>query len=460
MKEGPTRSWQSRGRASRLAKRFAAPAVLAVLAAVATVVSSAAPPAKERIVVPKTLSAGRAAPLLIGVGTHFGIGGEYNYQIGESARLIDELGFDSFRDDLDWPAFQDAKGAFPGRLGQFMAATKARPLLILTAGNRRIEGANPPVTPGGRTAYASFAAQVAATPQGDRALLELGNEWNLRAVMGRAALADAGRIEDPRAAGNYIPLARAAIAAAGAANPRATVLYGAAGTDPQWLWLGAVAAGLKRQRAGLSVHYYNHCKPAADRTASEAIGEMQRLRETLGRTAGTAPDLYITEIGWPTATSCRISREQSADNLAQFLLWSMATPWVRGVWIYQLKDQGLKTDDIEDNFGLYDYNYKPKPSACLVKESIGLSRAMRRSRVAYRSPRITVLDYAGADGRKLIAWTNEPAAVATLRPTGQSVESRPLCGTGAKAATVSITNTPTVIAVAQPAADMAFEAEF
>lgn len=459
MTGGPNRSWQARSRRSRLARRLAAPAVLAIVVVVAAVVAGAAPPARERIVLAKAPPAPRAARLIVGVGTHFGIGGEYNYQIAESARRIEEIGFDSFRDDLDWPAFEDAR-TFPGRLGQFMAATRARPLLILTAGNHRLKGDNPPMTPAGRAAYASFAAQVAATPQANGALFELGNEWNLRAVMGRAALSDAGRPDDPRAAANYVPLARAAIDAAARANPRATLLYGAAGTDPDWRWVGAVAAGLKRQPAGLSVHYYNHCKPAAERTASEAVGEMERLRASLGGKAGNAPDLYITEIGWPTATSCRISPQQSADNLAQFVLWSMATPWVRGVWLYQLKDQGLKPDDIEDNFGLYDYHYRPKPAACLVRESLMLNRAMRRGGVAYRSPQITVIDYTGAAGRKFIAWTNAPGTAATLRAAGQPIEARPLCGARTKGATARVTGTPTVITLPAATADMVVEAEF
>jgi hypothetical protein len=460
MTGAPFRSWQDRRSVRAAAGRLAAPFMLACLAVVAFFVSSGASHGEERIVVDAAPVPARADRLIVGVGTHFGIGGEYNYQIAESARLIDELGFDSFRDDLDWPAFQST-GGFPGRLGAFMAATEARPLLILTAGNRRIAGANPPVTAAGRAAYAAFARQVAATPEGRRMLFELGNEWNLTAARERPLMDDAGPPGDPRAASSYVPLARAAIHSIRAVRPRATILSGAAGIDPRWLWLGAVSAGLRSDNAAISVHYYNHCKSASERTAAEAIDQMEKLRAVLGGGEGRVPDLYVTEIGWPTATSCRISRDQAAANLSQFLLWSMVTPWIHGVWLYQLKDQGRDPADIEDNFGLYDYDYKPKPAACMVKASIALIRAMRSGRVAYRSAGLTVLDYRSDSARKLIAWTHDAGASAVLRLQGQPrVRSWRLCGPAGEAAQVALGNVPVIIALAQPASPVTMEVRF
>jgi hypothetical protein len=461
MTGAPLRSWRGRDAVRSAAARLAAPFTLACLAAVALLVSGGASRGEERIVVESAPAPARPERLIVGVGTHFGIGGNYNYQVAESARLIDEIGFDSFRDDLDWPAFQDAGGRFPARLAEFIAATRARPLLILTAGNRLIAGANPPVTGAGRTAYAAFAGQVAATPEASRMLLELGNEWNLTAARDRPRMDDAGPPGDPRAASNYVPLARAAIASIRAARPQATVLSGAAGIDPHWLWLRAVSAGLPRDTP-LSVHYYNHCKAPSERSASDAIDQMEKLRSVLaGAEPARAPPLYVTEIGWPTATSCAISRGQSAANLSQFLLWSMVTPWIRGVWLYQLKDQGRDPAALEDNFGLYDYDYKPKPAACMVKASIALIRTMRGGRVVHRSPRLTVLDYSGDEGRKLIAWTNDPGASAMLRLPGQArVESRRLCGSIEDAAEIALDNVPAVISVAKAQSPLTMDVRF
>jgi hypothetical protein len=462
MTGAPFRSWRGQGIARKTAARLAAPFMLACLAVIALFVSGGASHGEERIVVEAAPLPPRPERLIVGVGTHFGIGGDYNYRIAESARLIDDVGFDSFRDDLDWPAFQGAGGRFPARLGEFIAATRARPLLILTAGNRLIKGANPPVTDAGRAAYAAFAGQVAATPEASRMLFELGNEWNLTAARDRPFMEDAGPPHDPRAASNYLPLARAAIASIRAARPQATILTGAAGTDPHWLWVRAVAAGLPAKDDALSVHYYNHCKSASERSASDAIGQMEKLKTVLSSASpGRMPKLYVTEIGWPTATSCAISRGQSAANLSQFLLWSMVTPWIHGVWLYQLKDQGRDAAALEDNFGLYDYDYNPKPAACMVKASIGLIRAMHGGRVAHRSPGLTVLDYSGDEGRKLIAWTNDPGASAVLRLQGQArVESRRLCGSIKDAGEIALDNVPVVISAPKAQSPVTMEVRF
>ncbi|PCD01741.1 hypothetical protein COC42_16650 [Sphingomonas spermidinifaciens] len=388
----------------------------------------------------------RPAPLIVGVATHFGIGGEYGYDIDKSARAIAEIGFDSFRDDLGWQWF-DTHGQQPlPRLSQFIKATRARPLIILGAEYPDRADLDPPLTPAARQAYAKFTAAAAQLPELKGAMFEIGNEWNLRAAKGRPLMQDAGQAGDPRAATAYVPAAIAGARAVRSAQPGATVLVGAAGIDPGWKWISAVSRSAAPAATGVSAHYYNQCEPGPRRTGDDTIRQIERLHTSLAGPSGKAPPIYVTEFGWPTARNCPVSRDQAANNAAQFILWAGATPWLRGVWIYQLKDQGRDPVDIEANFGIYDYDYRPKPAACLVRESIAIVRAMKGASVQ-RGPMGTMLVLTrGASGRRLIAWTGDVGAQATLAIRGQpSLTAQPLCGQPGRGATAALGNRPVVI---------------
>ncbi|CAN5334224.1 hypothetical protein BH09PSE3_BH09PSE3_03950 [soil metagenome] len=391
----------------------------------------------------------RPTPLTVGVAVHFGIGGDFGYVPDTTARLIDQIGFDSVRDDLSWFDFDRSGGMIPSRLAGFLALTRARPLLILTAKNQASPDTNPPLDARGRAAYAGFVARVAKSAGAKGAILELGNEWNMNAApVKRPWLTDAGQPDDPRAASNYAPLARAGALAIRSTGSNATILSGAIGIDPTWRWTSAlVRDGAPALASGLSLHIYNHCEANTDdRTAQQAIGQLNTMRKTLSSSGLTVPPIYVTEVGWPTSTSCKIERDVQANNMAQFLLWASSTSWVRGVWIYQFKDQGRNAAEIEDNFGLYDFDYKPKPAACFVKESIALIHSAQGSAIRQPTPNVYLLQQSTVKGPRLIAWTGKPGSEASLRIDNNStVTARPLCGTSSTGSDVTITATPTVI---------------
>lgn len=424
-------------------------AAVAVALAGGKIYSSLAKEPAASVVLDPALLAPRPRPMMVGVGVHFGIGGEYGYDPVRSAKAIEDIGFDSFRDDLSWRHFD--KSGVTAKLAGFMNVTRARPLLILTAWNDDLPGGRVPLEGSARAAFGAFGAKAARHLGTEQpALLEIGNEWNLGAARGQPRFTDEGRTEDPRSAANYAPLAQAGVTAIKRSAPRAQVLVGAAGTDPQWQWVrGVVRRGGLRGADGLSVHIYNQCEARTnDRTAAQAFEQLDRLKQALVPSALKAmPPVYVTEIGWPTATKCVVSREMQAANMAQFLLWTSATPWVRGVWLYQLKDQGHQPADIEDNFGLYDYDYGPKPAVCAVRESIRLIRSAVSSRAIRVNEGTFLLHLSTKSGPRLLAWTAYPGRRVKLSlDTKTPLVAQPLCGAGqASTRPIAVEQMPVVI---------------
>ncbi|MDP9835869.1 hypothetical protein J2T09_000611 [Neorhizobium huautlense] len=377
----------------------------------------------------------RPEPLTIGVGVHFGIGGEYNYVAGKTAALIRDMGFGSYRDDLAWPAF-DQPGAKQGRpepkqLFDFMKLRPARPLLILGHGNPQVKEGDPPLTEAGRKAFADFAARAAAAAEPFDPIYEIWNEWNLTARFSLPFLVGPGKPDDPRAAKFYSALAKATIPAVAEAAPGAPLLVGAVGVDEGWQWTKAVVDdGAVMTPAGLSVHMYNHCEPdETKRNATELVDRLEDLQKMLSEKDGKQVPISVTEFGWPTAKKpCVISTRAQADNIAQFLLWSAATPWMKGAWVYQLKDQGRDANDLEANFGLFDYDYKPKPAACAVREVIRLVKQAKAFHLSRPMPDVFVLAMDDGKATRLAAWTTRAEIRADMSiPAGEVAKAQALC---------------------------------
>lgn len=401
----------------------------------------------------------RARPLEVSVAVHFGIGGEYNYEPEATSEAMEDLGIAHYRDDLPWvefmPGGDGAPAAIPAKLVAFDRATAAHPLYILGHRHPEIAGGGLPTDRASADAFARYVTRAVDATRAPSVAYEIWNEWNMTPVEGRGPLVGPGQADDPRAAIRYAAIARAGVAAAKRADPQARVLVGAVGTDPDWSWTSAVVgAGGAEGADGMSVHVYNHCEAEAMRTGDGAIAQLEALRSVARRDGWAQVPIWVTEAGWPTPSEgpCGVSPDRAADNLAQMLLWSAATPWIAGLTIYQLKDQGLDTLDIEDNFGLYDYYYEPKPAACTVREAVALLGPDQRWSIRRPRPDLTVLGVDGAKGSRAIAWSTAPA---TLAFGDRSVAWRALCGSGGRARSVPIGTRPVVIDLADLAGDLA-----
>lgn len=386
------------------------------------------------VTVERTALVERSEPMLTGVATHFGIQGKRNYVPALSVGPLTELGVDSYRDDIPWidydPEGSDRSGTLPPRLLTMLMTSRLTPLLIPGHSNPNVPEGNPPVTDTGRASYDAFITDIVQKTASYSPMYEIWNEWNINAEDRRPMLRGPGGPEDKRAATYYAKLAQSALPVAIKDAPKATILYGAVGDDHDWSWTKAMVDELKPDaRTSLSVHLYNMCyDDLSKRTATEMIDRLENLQKTLNPGAPPRP-VYVTEFGWPTGKHrCSVTPEMAAANMAQFLLWSAATPWLKGAWVYELKDSGRNENDVQDNFGLYDYDFVPHPQACAVREAVRFLKGAKRFEIKRPSNDLFVVQVDTPDGVRMAVWTTSQKRGMRLSVAGDApVTARHLC---------------------------------
>ena len=358
---------------------------------------------------------------LLGVGTHQGLGGavgKRGYVPATNIKQMQELGVTSFRDDLSWSDFE-----LPGRRLGFAAplsrleaqinARVARPILILGAGHHLVPNSLPPTTDEARQRFVDYSIAAARSVSGSPALFELWNEWNIATRKNPAFNAE-----------NYLALAAVTYPAVKRIAPDAPFVVGAIGDDPGWRWTQSLLqGGLLKYADGISVHLYNHCDRPARRTAAEVIERLNAFHRLVSQASGR-PDfpVYVTETGWPTLTAkCGVNAQAQADNLAQLLLWApTASSWLKGIWLYELKDSGTNPSEIEDNFGLYRFDNTPKSAVCAVRDSWAFVRSSLKAEVMKVSNDVTAIKSVTAKGQRLAVWSNDPTKRYEIRLKGDA----------------------------------------
>ena len=331
-----------------------------------------------------SLTGDARAPLLIGVGIHRQAPG---FDLERTAAALREFGFDGTRDELGNAGFDagPASAAYPAHalpaLSALDAATTRRghpsgDVITLTGGGSRRYVGGLPLVAADRAAYAHFAATTAAQLHGAAPMLEIFNEWNLP-----TSLRAAGAPEDYAATVRDVtPLLRAAA-------PGSAVLVGAIGNDFRrdggqiryWEWTNRfLDTGAWTMGAGLSVHIYANCMSGADRLPAAMVARLRMLEAAItARNQGLPFPLYLTEVGWPAMRgACGFTPEERLAFPAQFLLQAATLPWLRGVWLYELTDKHTGSGDIEDNFGILDDAYRPKPESCGLRAAMRLIRGV------------------------------------------------------------------------------------
>lgn len=365
----------------------------------------------------------RSEPFLFGVGAHFAFPLARGYVPRDMAPLLKDLGTDSFRDDVDADAYTHPSpyrpiGSTLDRLNAAVYRRFGRPVLIMR-GPVIGEGASArqaPRTDGEREAFARFAADLERHTRPYAPLLEIWNEWNMQ---WRENPHVPGSPENPDySPENYVAMARTVFDRLKRENPDALVLTGSIGDDPDWIWTRrAFDAGLAGTGDGISVHFYNHCQAPEQRSAENLVARTEDFRRTVEEKAGPdAPPLYVTEFGWPNDNGpCGVDLQRAATNVAQYVLWSATVDWIRGVWVYELRNSGKRPDDREDNFGLHDYANRPKPAACAYSEAIALSREIGGGRFREAADGVRWLEGQDTEGKPVWAfWTTAPGTTSRL----------------------------------------------
>jgi hypothetical protein len=389
--------------------------------------------------------------LLLGVGTHQGLGGPVSprgYVPSVNIDQIKQLGLTAFRDDFPWSDFElpDGRIEFTPQLGRLETQIKsgvARPFLILAFGHHLVPSSMPPTTDEARRRFAEYASAAAQSVAPQHALFELWNEWN-----------GAAKNDPAFSAESYLALAKVTQPAVKRVAPEAPFIVGAIADDPGWAWTQQILKrGILQYADGISVHLYNFCMAPTKRSSAEIIERLQAFRRLVTQASGD-PDfpIYVTETGWPTATNkCGVSEQAQADNLAQLVLWaSTASPWLKGLFLYELKDSGKDASQIEDHFGLFGFDNGRKPAACAVQSAWAFIRSSLKAESKKLSSDVGSIRASSVAGDKVAVWSENPNRryEARLKADAPNASFEMLCDGAAQPASgvwMPVSNTPLLI---------------
>lgn len=300
-----------------------------------------------------------AEPFIVGVATH---SMNNTGQPLRSLQMASAAGVTSIRDDAFWSTAEPA----PGQM-QIIAPWRAwlstakglnlAPMVILGYGSSLQNGAKPR-TPEVRIPYLNYVDYITRQLGNPVRFYEVWNEWDLDGP------------SDKRLSNDYATLVRDAAPIIRKNNPQAVVLAGA--VTSQGIRSGFVDrildAGVMKYADGLSLHPYVHCGGLDHSTPESWIGWMRDLDHRISAKVGRPVPLYLTEMSWPSHYgNCGTSVERQSAYLARAYFLIRTLPNVKGMWWYDLINDGLDRKEQEHNFGLLDTDLNAKPAYSVLK---------------------------------------------------------------------------------------------
>lgn len=206
------------------------------------------------------------------------------------------------------------------------------------------------------------AAEWVTRRWGDRMeALEVWNEPNLPISL---------RSSDP--VGTYASILKAAYPRIKAANPNLTVLGGALAFSDGDFLAALYEHGIKGSYDGLSYHPYGEDRdPTRPGRPSEKKYSYQLgsrwIRDVMVAHGDDGADMWQTEVGFSTCTIgtsrwCVTESQQTRYTAALFRIAREKMPYVKAVIVYNLRNKGIDRGGREDQFGLLNRDFTPKPA--------------------------------------------------------------------------------------------------
>ncbi|MGD8239250.1 MAG: hypothetical protein PVH68_11895 [Armatimonadota bacterium] len=284
----------------------------------------------------------------------------------EALQLVARARIAHIRDEMSWGSVEREKGTFrfPERYGEYVDAALSlgvEPLLILDYANSFYDGGNFPASQEAQEGFARYAREVATRFRGRLKYYEVWNEWSIGCGM---------RGKPKSTPEVYAGLLERTYRAVKKADPSATVVgIGGEHSKNHLDYIeGMLAAGAVDNMDAASVHSYRYPRGP---DATDLLGELQNVEHVL-RGHGGAQRIWLTEIGWPTHIGPRgVPERVQAQMLVKTYVLCLAAGCVDKVFWYDFKDDGLKREYNESNFGIVhhqEFNLAPKPAyvACAM----------------------------------------------------------------------------------------------
>lgn len=335
----------------------------------------------------------------VGMGCHFR---RSAYPL-ECLDLLVRYGFGEFRDEISWSNVEAEKGQYviPDYGQKFVSRAnqlRLNPLLICDYSNRFYDEGGFPNSGRAVQAYARYCAALARNLRGKVDQFEIWNEWTIGCGM-----RDKPGENTPEA---YAQLIQPAYQAIKRANSKATVvgLGGEHSANHFEEIRGMFQHGAADAMDAFSVHSYRYPRTPEK---SGLVEEIRRVLE-LASDCGAPRRAWVTEIGWPTHTKTRGVDERTQARLCvRTLALLQSIKSVEKVYWYDFKDDGLKPDYNEHNFGVirHDrYELAPKPAAVAASVYARMTAAAEPLRLWQHNDAYAVVFKCPDGDQTAVAW--------------------------------------------------------
>lgn len=308
---------------------------------------------------------------LLGVGVHpqsFPGGAESLH------KEIEKLHANSIRTDYPWYQVEKTKGIYSTPNLEIeetlnkAVSNKIIPVIILGYGNPiYIEKTkdNPRMKPIGEravTGFVNYAKWTAEHFNNKDVIFEIWNEWVQGGGAGKKITLSKASIR------SYTNIINKTCNAIKLNNSKAKVIIGSTSPfdDRSNLWLRSLVTNLDMKCVdGISFHayhYYPKIKKISAESVTDKLEKLQKVLQASLKTNNAIP-FYVTEIGVPSIASARYDENDIADYFERLIPLLKSKDFIKGVWWYDLIDDGNNREDIEHNFGLMRADKKNKPVA-------------------------------------------------------------------------------------------------
>lgn len=300
-----------------------------------------------------------ASDFLLGVTTHL-MNGLHTKSLAVSG--LKTAGFNSFREDFFWHKVEVKKGTFLIEDPQLEYASlldsstslAVTPLVILSYGSKHYEGGDFPISEESLSAFKKYVEFVVRRVNNKTHLYQVWNEWNI-------GLGLPTKIRRNGSSKEYLKLLRSVVPVIRAIDPNAVILgTSVARMDETWIQ-NFVSDGGLQLIDGFSLHPYVWA--SAKSRPADAIAWVDKIQLILKKNnSDHFFPIYITEIGWPNHKgNGGVSESRASAYAGQFTLLAKSRSWIKGVWWYDLMDDGPETGNWEHNFGLFRLDGNSKP---------------------------------------------------------------------------------------------------
>lgn len=306
--------------------------------------------------------------MIYGVGTHT--------TIAHSPLIlaaIKDLGLKSIRQELWWASMELPDGSlqispeYADRLAT-MASVGNDNITILMYGST-VRGIGQPYTQVERDQFLDYVRFVLPHVSPHCKYVEIWNEWNI------GAGASAGQLASGQHSGaaEYVALCADVSPIIKSLAPH-LVIIGCAAAGHAKSWIGECCdVGLLQHVDAVSCHPYvfDAVAPTPE-TAIQDLDGLQILLRT--KNGGADVPVYISEMGWPTHTAGH-DAAKVAGYLTRFYKLAEKRTWIKGVWWYDLLDDGVDATNREFRFGLLASDAAtPKPAYHAYKALMNRTR--------------------------------------------------------------------------------------